>query len=149
MAYLVDTNVLLRWAQPHHPLNSVVQAALDVLQQRGEGAFITPQNLIEFWNSATRPADRNGFGFTPAQADREVTRLEQLFLLAPDTPAIYSAWRQLVVAVGVSGVQVHDARLVAVMRVHGLTHILTLNAQDFNRYPGIVAVNPRDMTATS
>ncbi len=124
MPYLNDTNILLRWAQPNHPLNAAVQAALDVLQERDEAMFITPQNLIEFWNSATRPVDRNGFGFTPAQTDPEVTRLERYFRLAPDTPEIYPAWRELVVAVGVSGVQVHDARLAAVMRVHGLTHIL-------------------------
>jgi predicted nucleic acid-binding protein len=107
--------------------------------------FITPQNLIEFWNAATHPVDRNGFGFTPAQADREVTQLEQLFPLAPDTPAIYGEWRQRVVSVGVSGVQVHDARLVAVMRAHGLTHILTFNTHDFVRYPGIITVHPQDV----
>jgi predicted nucleic acid-binding protein len=145
MAYLADTNCLLRWAQPHHPLYTVARSAITELQRRGEQVFITPQNLIEFWNSATRPVDRNGFGFTPAQTDREVTRLEQLFRLAPDTAAIYGEWRQLVVAVGVSGVQVHDARLVAVMRVHGLTHILTFNTQDFVRYPGITPVHPHDV----
>jgi hypothetical protein len=38
---------------------------------------------------------------------------------------------------GVQGVQGHDARLVAWMQSHGLTHVLTLNAADFARYPGI------------
>jgi len=49
-----------------------------------------------------------------------------------------------VVSFGVSGVQVHDARLVAAMTVHGVTHILTLNPTDFARYTtvGIVAVDP-------
>ena len=47
-------------------------------------------------------------------------------------------------ACAVSGVQVHDARLVAAMRVHGLDRLLTLNVADFSRYPGIVAVHPRD-----
>jgi predicted nucleic acid-binding protein len=147
MPYLSDTNILLRWAQPNHPLNTLVQEALDALQARGEEIHMTPQNLIEFWNVATRPVDRNGFGFTPAQADQEVTRIEGFFLLAPDTPAIYTEWRALVRTVGVSGVQVHDARLVAVMRVYGLTHILTLNTQDFTRYPGITVVHPRDLAA--
>lgn len=32
-------------------------------------------------------------------------------------------WRRLVVNYGVSGVQVHDARLVATMLVHDVTHI--------------------------
>jgi predicted nucleic acid-binding protein len=145
MPHLADTNILLRWVQPHHPQYPMIQAALNALRRRGEAIYITPQNLIEFWNSATRPADRNGFGFTPAQADQEVIRLEGYFRLAPDTSEIYPAWRQLVVAVGVSGAQLHDARLVAVMRVHGLTHILTLNTQDFRRYAGIVAVHPQEV----
>jgi predicted nucleic acid-binding protein len=124
MAHLADTNCLLRWAQPHHPLHPIARAAITELHRRGESVFIAPQNLIEFWNVATRPVNRNGFGLTPAQADQELTRLEGLFLIAPDTPAIFGVWRQLVVAIGVSGVQVHDARLVAVMQVHGLTHIV-------------------------
>jgi hypothetical protein len=39
----------------------------------------------------------------------------------------------------------HDARLVAAMMVHGLTHLLTFNVQDFRRYPGITAVTPADV----
>jgi hypothetical protein len=33
-------------------------------------------------------------------------------------------------------------RLVAVMRVHGVEHILTLNVADFSRYEMIEAVHP-------
>jgi len=45
----------------------------------------------------------------------------------------------------VSGVQVHDARLVASMKVNAISHILTLNVEDFKRYgsEGIVPVAPR------
>ena len=52
-------------------------------------------------------------------------------------------WRRLVVNYGVSGVQVHDARLVATMLVHDVTHILTFNTQDFIRYrpEGIIAID--------
>lgn len=44
----------------------------------------------------------------------------------------------------VSGVQVHDARLVAAMQAHNITHILTFNTSDFTRYAslGIVPVDP-------
>jgi len=38
---------------------------------------------------------------------------------------VYTKWRRLVVSFGVSGIQVHDARIVATMIVHGVTHILT------------------------
>ena len=62
----------------------------------------------------------------------------------PDVPAVFLEWRRLVVTFGVSGVQVHDARLVAAMKVNGVTHILTFNTSDFKRYgsEGIVAVDP-------
>src|SRR3989442_13670907 len=76
MAYLVDTNVALRWTQPSDPGYTLAQSAIATLRQRSEAVFITPQNLIEFWNVATRPAVRNGLGLTPAQADHEAARLE-------------------------------------------------------------------------
>jgi hypothetical protein len=49
----------------------------------------------------------------------------------------------------VSGVQVHDARIAAAMRVHGVTHLLTLNTGDFTRYPGITAVHPATLSHSS
>ena len=71
--------------------------------------------------------------------------IERLFTLLPDRPEIHAQWRKLVVECNVSGVQVHDARLAAAMHIHGLQHLLTLNAVDFNRYPNIVAVHPADI----
>ena len=56
--------------------------------------------------------------------------------------------RRLVVAYSVVGVKVHDARLVAAMLVHGVTHLLTLNTNDFTRYSSITAVHPRTVTET-
>ena len=41
---------------------------------------------------------------------------------------------------------VHDARLVAAMLVHKLTHILTFNSDDFRRYSEIIVVNPKQLT---
>lgn len=142
--YLVDTNVLLRFAARTHPLHRIVRDAVRKLRASGHMLRVTPQNFIEFWNVATRPAARNGFGLTPAEADRLLRLAERLFPLLPDLPVVYPQWRRLVVTFGVSGVQVHDARLVAAMISHGVTHILTFNTADFARYAteGIVAVDP-------
>jgi len=145
MGHLGDTNILLRWQRATDPLYALAQGSVKALQARGDLVYITLQNLIEFWNLATRPANLNGLGMTPIEADAEVTQLEKLFPLLPDDPAIYREWRHLVVTYGVSGAQVHDARLVAVMRVYGLTHVLTFNPSDFTRYPGIRVVRPQDV----
>ena len=144
MVYLVDTNVLLRFADRNHPLHSIIRSAVRTLRTNGNRLCCAPQNCVEFWNVATRPIDRNGFGLTPEKADRLLRLIERLFPLLPDSPAVYPEWRRLVVSFGVSGIQVHDARIVAAVIVHGVTHILTLNTSDFVRYEtkGIVAVNP-------
>jgi predicted nucleic acid-binding protein len=60
----------------------------------------------------------------------------------PDNEEVYLIWRRLVVAHHVRGVQVHDARLAAIMQTYGLTHILTLNQTDFLRYANVQAVHP-------
>jgi hypothetical protein len=43
MGYLVDTNCLLRWAQPHHPLYPMARAAVAALLQQGDDVYVTPR----------------------------------------------------------------------------------------------------------
>lgn len=69
-----------------------------------------------------------------------------MFPLLLDTSAIYTEWKRLVSTYEVKGVNVHNARLVAVMLVHTLTHILTFNIEYFRRYVEITPVNPGDIT---
>jgi predicted nucleic acid-binding protein len=141
---LVDTNVLLRFADRSHPLHSSIRTAVRRLRQDGHRLQITSQNCIEFWNVATRPIERNGFGLTSSDAEGLLKLIERLFPVLPDSSEIYQEWRRLVIMFSVSGVQVHDARLVASMKVHAISHILTLNIEDFKRYTpeGIVAIAP-------
>lgn len=144
MIYLVDTNVLLRFTRQSDLQHSITVKAIRTLIQNGHYLQVTPQNCIEFWNVATRPANKNGFGLTAIEANQLLTLIEGIFPILTDIPEIYPEWRRLVITFGVSGVQVHDARLVAAMKANNITHILTFNATDFTRYvsEGIVAVDP-------
>jgi predicted nucleic acid-binding protein len=145
MDCLADTNVLLRSIHQTHPMHPSALAALTALLASGDRVCITPQNMIEFWNVCTRPADRNGLGLTPVEAEREASRLEDILTLLPAIPAIYPEWRRLVIAYSVSGVRVHDAHIVAAMNVYGVSTAFTFNGPDFTRYSGIRAVNPHDL----
>ena len=141
--YLLDTNILTRLFVPADPQHVPVRAALRTLWLRGDTRHYAPQNLVEFWNVCTRPvAARGGLGLSPLEADRRTQLVERLFTLLPDDPSVHILWRQIIVTLRVSGVQVHDARLVAFMRVYGITHLLTLNTTDFARYSDIVTVHP-------
>src|SRR5579884_2186508 len=136
MAWLADTNILLHWIQPASPERTLCMSAVRDLHARGEQVYVLPQNIAEVWFTLTRPANapRPGLGMTVAQADAEVSYLERLFPVLRDVPVIYDEWRRLIVSCSVSGVQVYDARIAAAMRMHGLTHILTFNTDDFTRY---------------
>ena len=147
-ACLVDTNILLRITRRADPQHRVVESALGLLAGQGTVLCYTAQNIAEMWNAMTRPADHNGFGLTTAEADRQVQAIETGMRLLPDNEAIYWEWRKIVVQSGVAGVQVHDARLAAAMRVHGLTYILTLNAEDFRRFSGVSALLPFEVVQT-
>ena len=70
-----------------------------------------------------------------------------MFLFLPETPAIYPAWEALVTRYQVVGKPAHDARLVAAMRVHNLSAILTFDRTGFSRYPGIEVVHPEQVKA--
>ncbi len=119
-----------------------VVRSLAVLATWRDELRVIAQNLIEFWAVATRPIADNGLGITVAQAAQELTKLKTLFGILPDTADIFPQWEQLVVKHQVLGKQVHDTRLVAAMKVHNVTHLLTFNTSDFKRYDGITVVNP-------
>ena|SRR5215471_17733979 len=107
--YLIDSNILIRWVQPSDPDYPVVQSALDVLARQGAILCYTSQNLAEFWNVCTRPADRNGYGLSPQEADRRARLFEARLRLLPESVVVHQEWRRLLVARGVSGIQVYVA----------------------------------------
>lgn len=142
MRWLVDTNILVRSVQLSHPKYDEVARAVRSLLAREDELGVMAQNLIELWSVATRPIANNGLALTIAQATQELIKLKQGFLVLPDTVDILPRWEKLVVGHEVSGRQVYDARLVAAMRVHNLTHLLTFNTTDFKRFTEITAVSP-------
>jgi predicted nucleic acid-binding protein len=134
---LVDTNILLRRIHRRDPRHHQTRDAVKRLLDEGHRLCVTSQNLVEFWVVCTRPAENNGLGLAPALVERIVTKVEQAVVRLPDTDDAYAEWRRLVTLHSVSGKTAHDARLVAAMKVHGITHILTFNVEDFSRYTPI------------
>lgn len=141
MAILLDTNILLRLAQKHHPQFWRAQYATEVLNSKNETLVITHQSIVEFWSVATRPVNVNGLGITTEKVASELERMKRLCQVLPELP-IHEEWQRLVIRYRVLGKSVHDARLVAAMIVHGVTKILTFNGADFTRYSEISVLDP-------
>jgi predicted nucleic acid-binding protein len=69
-------------------------------------------------------------------------RFQTIFRILPETLEIFPNWRKLVLQHRVSGIKVHDTRIVAAMSVHHVPKILTFDRDDFNRYESITVVHP-------
>lgn len=145
MKYLIDTNVLLRFFDISDSRNAEVVAAIDKVTSLTEDTYVCAQVLIEYWAVATRPLDVNGFGLDPTEADIRLAQIETLLACLPEPVDVARRWRGLATRYGVRGKQAHDARITAVMLAHGVTHILTLNPDDFARYEGIKSLTPSDV----
>jgi predicted nucleic acid-binding protein len=148
MLVVLDTGILLRVPERTDPQHLEIRSALRLLRGHGHTFATTAQNLAEFWNVCTRPTSaRGGLGLSIEETERRLRLLERNTTILTDTADVYTQWKQIVVNQSVRGVQVHDARLAALMTARGLTHLLTLNVADFRRYPGIIALSPADVIA--
>lgn len=143
MNILADTNILLRLDDATHPRHAAVQNRIRKLESRGDSLVLVPQTLYEYWTVATRSVAANGLGWQPNEVRDALDRHLALMTLLQDSPDLAIVWLDLVTQHGVTGVNAHDARLVAAMATHGITHLLTFNGRDFRRYAGVTVVEPQ------
>jgi predicted nucleic acid-binding protein len=143
MQILIDTNVLTRCIEPGHPHHLTALQAIDRLRTRGDQLCIVPQVLCEHFVVCTRPQQEyGGLGLSNADALNEIARVTRLFQLVSDSPAIFSAWLQLIRQPSVIGKRAHDARIAAAMIIANIPAILTFNLRDFRRYDAIQSLDP-------
>ena len=145
MKCLVDTNLLLRSVQSSHPMSSMASSSIDALLRKGDELFIAPQTVVEFWCVATRPASSNGLGLSITETKDRIRAFRKTLMLLPETDGVFESWEELVDKYEVIGKKVYDARLVAAMLIHNVSHLLTFNDADFRRFPEITVINPQSI----
>lgn len=143
MKVLIDTNILVRLTLPADIHHLDAASSVQRLRESGTGLHVVPQVLYEFWVVATRPAAQNGLGFSARRAEEALDQIQQFLPLLRDERLVFDHWHQLVSKYSVIGKPAHDARLVAAMLRHGLTHVLTFNGADFSRFSEIAVLDPQ------
>jgi predicted nucleic acid-binding protein len=126
----VDTNVLLDAtdrARPRH------LAALKILERRRKLVF-SAQIVREYLVVATRPVESNGLGLGLDHALENVAEFRRAIRLLPEEKPLLPALLDLLRAARVSGKAIHDALVIATMRVHRVRELLTSNHADFARF---------------
>lgn len=140
MDWLIDTSIITRTIHVGSALQPLAIDALARLRIKDETLCIVPQNLIEFWAVATRPATANGLRLSIEEAENELAEIKRHFVLKAEDQTIFQNWEQVVKAYRVSGKTTHDARIIAQMQTHNITNLLTFNIADFQRYAQMVSV---------
>jgi predicted nucleic acid-binding protein len=142
MRLLLDTNVLLRLAQPTSKDHMTAQEAILKLVSARIEICVVPQSIYEYWVVATRPVAVNGLGMDVALAERSILGIQREFELLDDERGVFAHWQELVITRSVLGKTAHDTRLVAATKRHGMRHLLTFNVADFKRYSEIQVISP-------
>jgi hypothetical protein len=78
--------------------NPSVRSAVQRLLTAGDSLCDTSQNLAEFWNTCTRPAERKGYGLSIPETDRRARLVKDQFTFLEDSRAVHREWRNLLVA---------------------------------------------------
>ena len=138
----VDTNVLVYAHRQDAPLHLRAAERLAQLAE-GRGSWAIPWPCVhEFVAIVTHPRI-----FTPptplARAlDQVDAWLESPSLvLLGEADGYWPALKDLVVRGRVTGPKVHDARIAALCRLHGVRELWSAD-RDFSRFPKITVVNP-------
>jgi predicted nucleic acid-binding protein len=143
--YLLDTNIILRFTDTDSAEYDLINNAILQILVEGGQCFITSQVITEFWVVATRPMTVNGLGWTVEKTEQAVQMLINQFDLLEEIPGIFSQWLSLVTFHKISGKRAHDLRIQAVMLTHNISHILTLNPQDFVAIEGLIIIHPTSL----
>jgi len=141
MSCVLDANILLRLIETGSPSNSTAKQAIAIVDQ-SQGCVLFPQAFYEAWVVATRPIENNGLGLLPDEVSKKLSGISNIFPVIHDTPAVFRRWQEVVATHTVKGVRAHDARYVAAMLTHNVSHILTFNDRDFRNFGSITVWTP-------
>ena len=137
-----DTNILVYAHREDAPFHDAARRAMERLAQ-GKAPWAIPWPCIhEFLAIVTHPRI-----FSPPTPRSRAFDQVDAWLEAPglvllaESESHWSALRALLESGRIVGPQVHDARIAALCKQHGVRELWSAD-RDFGRFPGLAVVNP-------
>jgi uncharacterized protein len=138
----VDTNILIYAHRRDSPFYEVASRHLIELGE-GTAAWGIPWPCLhEFLGVVT---NRRVFA-PPTSLERALSQVEIWFespslVLLTESPTHWTTLRAILVESAITGPRVHDARIAALCRQHGVRELWSAD-RDFSRFAGLRVVNP-------
>lgn len=138
----VDTNLLVYAHREDSPWHDAAYARIaELAESRAPWAIPWPC-IHEFLAIVTHPRIYAPPTPLPAAVDQVDAWLEvPSLVLLSESEGYWSGLRTALEAGRVAGAQVHDARVAALCRLHGVRELWTVD-RDFGRFPGLSVRNP-------
>jgi toxin-antitoxin system PIN domain toxin len=138
----VDTNILVYGFHADFPLHDRALAALKSLISQGEAWGIPSPCVHEFLATVTRPKYLS-HPATMTDALSFIDELQQTYgcFVLDESAAHFDTLEKILLASGVTGAKVHDARIAAICRDHAVQELWTAD-RDFGYFPWLTTVNP-------
>jgi len=138
----VDTNILVYAHREDSPFHTAAARRVAELAEGSAGWAIPWPCLHEFLAIVTHPRIYDPPTPPAAALDQVDAWLEapSLALLA-EAEEYWTLLRSLVMAGRVTGPRVHDARIAALCRLHGVRELWSAD-RDFSRFPDLAVTNP-------
>lgn len=136
----VDSNVLVAVTDTARAVYADSKAFLDSCIKGKYRAFASGQVFREYAVVVTRPKGVNGLGLPPDQAAANIRAFLKMVQVLEETYESLDELIRLIQAHDLKGKRIHDANMIAVMRVNGLQAIKTWNPADFRCFDGIEVV---------
>jgi toxin-antitoxin system PIN domain toxin len=138
----VDTNILIYAHREDAPFHGAAAQALTHLAE-GTAAWSIPWPCLhEFLGIVTHPRIYKTPTPLAAALDQVDVWLESpTLVLLTESEQHWSMLRSLVIAGRVTGPRIHDARIAALCRQHGVREFWTAD-RDFSRFRDLPVVNP-------
>lgn len=135
---LIDTNVLIDATDTRRPRHTL---AVELLERR-PGLVLCAQIAREYLAVATRPLADNGLGLPLSGALANVAEFRRVARMLPEEKPSLQALLKLLGEVPCLGKTIHDAALVAAMRVNSVRVLITSNPAHFSRFGALIEVEP-------
>jgi toxin-antitoxin system PIN domain toxin len=138
----VDTNLLVYAHREDSPWHEAACSHIGELTQSPAPWAVPWPCLHEFLGVVTHPRIYN----PPTPLDKALDQVQAWLespsvVLLAESDDCWSYLRPVLETGRVSGPQVHDARIIALCKLHGVTELWTAD-RDFGRFPGMRLRNP-------
>lgn len=141
MSLFLDTNVLVYSIIKESRLGALADKAIVTALAQGEELWISRQVIRELLKALINSIRKSGLNDSAA-AIAAVTRCTEIYSVADEYGGITEKLLHLVRSHNVPPHLIHDANIVATMRVYGIGRLLTHNVGDFERFSDLIEIVP-------